>query len=59
MRKLPTIIFIVGTVIIYTFLTSPYYVGLVDQNRFGRSIVVWIAVCLLMYFAISRQNNKQ
>lgn len=60
MRKLPAIIFIMGVVLICSFLTSVFYVvGSADQNRLCHSLVVWATVCFAMHFAIGRQNKKQ
>lgn len=60
MRKLPAIIFIIGVVIVYSFLTSESYgIGLADKNRLGHSLVIWATMCFLLHVAIARQNKKQ
>lgn len=61
MRKLPAIIFIVVAVMMYSFLANSefYGLGLAERNRLSFTLLVWITMGLLVFYAIVRQNKKQ
>lgn len=59
MRKIPTIVFIVVAVMIFSFLAAVLNVGLADKNGLSFNMLVWTTVCFLMLSVFGLLKKKQ